>query len=433
MDTFDEFESEIDTETINFDPPEKPKLPFAEFLENNLGDLIICPITTCVMCDPVIASDGFSYELSQLLQMKKYSHRSPKTRETLSDIHIPVQHTKDLIFYADKYDLQVGKEKFIITNSFEDNLNEICDTLKNGNYDFIRKFKEFKLSHIDTNGRSFCQIVFESVQHNNEKGFEVLKYIFERSPDFEFNLVNGQNVLHLLCRYACNVLFIDYIFKYLKSQISKFNVPDIGNHLPIQYSWARKSEVIECVLSHIGTNSLVVPIPYIVNMMGNQVNSTIIKRMIDSTPDINDMSQGTSLLFKAIESHRTDLIKYLLGKGANAKQKNGSNENAIHHVCKFGDAECVFAIIDTVTTTDLEEECIDGWRPIHIASYYSKRDVIEALLDRIVAVNVPITKFNGKECSYLPINLIESNTHLKDQDRDALIELVVQYMSFQTD
>ena len=51
-----------------------------------------CPITCMPMTDPVVASDGHSYERSAILQWFERAVKSPVTGEALQDKHVVSNH-----------------------------------------------------------------------------------------------------------------------------------------------------------------------------------------------------------------------------------------------------------------------------------------------------------------------------------------------------
>ena len=55
----------------------------AKELVRSEGDGIICPITRCPFDDPVIASDGFTYEREAIEQWLRGNNRSPQTNQML--------------------------------------------------------------------------------------------------------------------------------------------------------------------------------------------------------------------------------------------------------------------------------------------------------------------------------------------------------------
>jgi len=57
----------------------------AKELAKEEGDGIICPITRCPFDDPVIASDGFTYEREAIEQWLRSNNRSPQTNQMLQN------------------------------------------------------------------------------------------------------------------------------------------------------------------------------------------------------------------------------------------------------------------------------------------------------------------------------------------------------------
>ena len=61
--------------------------------EKNLPESIMCPITLHVMCDPVVAADGFSYDRDAITECLRKSRRSPLTGKILTHTHLVPNHT----------------------------------------------------------------------------------------------------------------------------------------------------------------------------------------------------------------------------------------------------------------------------------------------------------------------------------------------------
>jgi hypothetical protein len=62
-------------------------------LEQSVDKTLICPLTKATFIDPVIASDGFTYERLALEDYLRKSNRSPITKETLNPAIILPNHT----------------------------------------------------------------------------------------------------------------------------------------------------------------------------------------------------------------------------------------------------------------------------------------------------------------------------------------------------
>lgn len=53
---------------------------------NNIENLCRCPISLAIFLDPVIASDGYTYERQEILKYKKTNSTSPMTRDYLTSV-----------------------------------------------------------------------------------------------------------------------------------------------------------------------------------------------------------------------------------------------------------------------------------------------------------------------------------------------------------
>ena len=76
------------------------------FNPNAIIETITCPITHCVMKDPVQGSDGYTYERSAIISALTYKRESPMTRQpmTVNDLKVNVA----LRFLCDNYNAWTG-------------------------------------------------------------------------------------------------------------------------------------------------------------------------------------------------------------------------------------------------------------------------------------------------------------------------------------
>lgn len=76
------------------------------FNSNAIIETITCPITQCVMKDPVQGSDGYTYERSAIISALTYKRESPMTRQpmTVNDLKVNVA----LRFLCDNYNAWTG-------------------------------------------------------------------------------------------------------------------------------------------------------------------------------------------------------------------------------------------------------------------------------------------------------------------------------------
>jgi hypothetical protein len=95
---------------------------------SNLVQLITCPISHCIMSNPVIVSDGFSYENDEIDKVIRYSLKSPITREKLTEIKYNNYLLHEIIKFIISYDSSLKDELYceIDMNNIHESLIELC-------------------------------------------------------------------------------------------------------------------------------------------------------------------------------------------------------------------------------------------------------------------------------------------------------------------
>jgi len=109
---------------------------------------IKCPITTEIFLKPVIASDGFNYELCAIKRVIDESKISPITREPLTDVTIPNKKLKCHIDQVLSKDADLAQEQFKDTfyKEYEYRKQEFIDALLSGRYDTVIDTKNIPLN-----------------------------------------------------------------------------------------------------------------------------------------------------------------------------------------------------------------------------------------------------------------------------------------------
>ena len=408
---------------------------FMEFLESNLNSIISCPIAGTTFFNPVTCSDGFSYEASVIeeYQVQYPNSKSPITREPLSKTLHKNNLILQLINYSDKYDLEVSKNKFINGDSFEENVEIIQSSIANGKYEDVYKFKNFILGfgqgQIDS---LFCKKILNCAIHNSREYVNCIKYILDHSNDIEFVTTSSNNILHVFFRFCKEIELIDYLLtKMISSAIitNMLDVIDDQGFSPIDMALNNESPVFKYIIeNNIITNASAI----IVNScILREVNNEMIIKLISQVNDINVFvgENNMSPMFCAIRMGNIDIVDCLISKNYNMEMKSPSNLNAFHYAAKHGNSKILNYMLDMCS--NLEEDSAGGWKIIHICSYYNTFDSIMYLLEKFVNLTIPITTFEGHNKEYLPINLVEINRNLKDDERQTLINEMIQLMELQ--
>lgn len=420
-----------DEETVDFDKPFVKKPDFKQFLENNLGDVINCPITSCTMYTPIIASDGFTYELTQLTKYMTINKQSPKTREQLNTSFYPCNFIKDLVEYCDENNLEVSKIKFECSDLFEDQANDIINALKNGDMSYIYNCKKFLLN-FDINGKTFLETVLTYLKNNTDSELDAAKHLFEHSENILMEYPNNENILHVVFRSRTSNKIIEHVLDLVEN-VLKIDLNSLmvfnTNYYPYSYLFSSgNTYILEKLLSKIEFKYCKRDVSWLLQMK----RTDTVNKLLDSI-DFDTITNKQTMLIDILGNKINlpiESVKWLLEKGVNPNDKDQHGLTALYFALYNGFNDVALLLIDK--TENLNEGFKDNWRYIHIASYYCNADVVRRLLDNFVEVTTTITKFNGENKEYLPINLVElSNIH-NDETKNELIDYMVQLMSLQT-
>jgi ankyrin repeat protein len=186
------------------------------------------------------------------------------------------------------------------------------------------------------------------------------------------------------------------------------------------------------VFNYIMENSIITnaSIHLVNSCIMKKINNEVIMKLVSQLDDINVFSNDNmSPMFCAIRMENIELIDYLITRNYNMEMKSAQNFNAFHYAVRYGTPKMVMFVLDMCP--NLEEDTVDGWRIVHICAYYGMFDSIMYLLEKFVNLTIPIVRFKGENKEYLPINLVEINANLKDDERQTLIDYMIQLMELQ--
>jgi len=414
----------------------KDETKFVTFLEDNLSSIINCPISGSVFFSNAIASDGFYYEDSVLKEYLSRSNnsKSPITRELISKNYHNTKLIPQLINFADKYNLEVSKNKFINGDSFEENFEIIQSYIMKGQYENVYKFKNFILSLGDENNKLFCKIILECNNTNNEQQkseyIKCIKYILDNCTGLTFITNSSNNILHIFFRYCKEIELIEYLFTIIPNDIiqNMLSLKNVDGCCPIEGSLDNVLPVVNYIFDkYININ---VSIQMANLSIMKKLNNNIIIKLLDQIEDINVFHNNISPMFCAISESNIDIINYLISRNYNMKMKSTEEIDAFHYAAKCRQSTVVEYILEMCDNYE-ESESLNGFKIIHIACYYNTFNVIMFLLEKFVNLTEPITRFRNEEKSYLPINLIELNERLGDDEKQTLIDYIIQLMTLQ--
>jgi hypothetical protein len=176
----DEEETKEDKRTIKIDDStnESNNEEKKQELIQELNKHLMCPITMTLMIDPVIASDGFTYERESIETLLISSRRSPITREIISNNLIPNHALRNLIeFTIDEGILDFEATEEYLKGNHKRLFNIIKKKIDNKNINLFEIPDEYKEPFIKS-------ITLDYEYENNKTTKNILIKLF-----------NGKNLL----------------------------------------------------------------------------------------------------------------------------------------------------------------------------------------------------------------------------------------------
>lgn len=431
-------QNQNDNDLVNFDVKVENK--FKYFLETNLGSIINCQLTQCVMFESTLANDGFVYESSALKQLMDV-HSSPKSPNTRIGLYHKISNVKiipEFIKFADKYNLNVSKNKFINSNNFEENFDLIVSWLNDDDFHKICNLKEFRLDkYLDENSDvTFLQLLLEASSNlNSINNIVCLTHILRNTKNLQFlTEIYSKNILHLLFEYSNSIETVALVIKCLvdrKIDLKQFDVYDSLRNKPLEYAFVSNQFEKICIAFDIGLtiddDSLY---KFTNSFIKSSKNQDQIIKIIDKNINIATPIDTKSFLLTSIQMKQKTVIDHLIvNRKISLDTKDEVNRNPFHLACLTNDFEIATFLLGFCN--DFEVPSKENWRIVHIVSYYCDKKIIEFVLDKNVNVSNPITNFNGSPVVFHPINLIEMNHHLNSSEKDEITNRMIEMMEAQ--
>lgn len=170
---------------------------------------LVCPISLCIFCDPVIAEDGFTYERESILRIFNSTNISPMTKQKFdSRILFPNIGMKSLVSEIISKSPEIAKEVYVcetIVNPIElyDDIH-MMHLLKN---DVMRNINPARLESI-IRSKTLQELEMAGEDNNRlihfvcriVKSMEVLRLLIERGVSLD-NFGEAGEPIHLVCIY----------------------------------------------------------------------------------------------------------------------------------------------------------------------------------------------------------------------------------------
>lgn len=171
---------------------------------------------------------------------------------------------------------------------------------------------------------------------------------------------------------------------------------------------------------------------FINSCIAKNMNNELVKKMMEQLKDVNEFDiNDMSMMFTAIKHKNIEIVDHLVTIGYDMNKKSINHLNTFHYVARYGNSEMVAHVLDMCESyNDISNEA-EGWNIVHICCYYNSYDSIMYLMEKFVDLTIPIKQFQGREKSYVPVNLVEINETLKNDEREGIITYMFQLMELQ--
>ena len=304
-------------------------------MTDELKEIITCPLSGCIFKDPVICSDGNTYEkLAYQYYLSKQSKKiyeiidnkeiqlfeSPTTKEIISAHMIPNHHIKNLVEIILKTKPMLVEKQFYNLKPYYLFDDEFKNFLCNETYENLKNYFKIKLNDIiEGKDCTVAQLIFTCNDN------ELIKHLLCNSMDLNLSGPFETNPIHSA---AClsNPEIIKFMINHLHVDMSK---KDIFGNLATHYICEHQKITEE--IYDVVTN-----------------NEFALEQNSQGLCNIHIISKYNNTWTNFIPFIRSCNLSYF-----NVPCKNG--KYALHYICEFANAETINNAINL--DIDLDIEC----------------------------------------------------------------------------
>jgi len=227
---------------------------------------LYCPISKQIFCNPVIASDGHTYEKESLEKWLSTKNTSPMTREPLkreySDSDLIKKFVDQYIENNPHLKSEIYKPAFTVENLKDLEIiinNSETISLKNLSNEYIAqliiKFDTNvliklinKLNNLEYQYQDNWKLIHFICKYGNPK---IIKYILDKNIDLECQTLKGMRPIHFIC--SRKDLSIDTLIDITNHEVN-VSCSTIAKIRPIHYLCEHGSATMIKYMMSIGTD-----------------------------------------------------------------------------------------------------------------------------------------------------------------------------------
>jgi len=328
-------------------------------------DSIYCPISLQIYYDPVIASDGFTYERDLITAWYDKEKASPITREPITNIFYKNMAMKTIVDQYLQNDESLADEQYE-PNIFDIQQKSIIEHIKEDNFISILGYDS--VSIVDLMENKVFKYLLERCKDDN-----VLKWLIDNAIDLECSDSNGFKPIHLICGFS-------------RPKIIKYII-DKGVDLECEtnYGWTPLH-----IICRYSTSNMM---RYIIDKEVNLECTTI---------------HGLKPIHFISRYATPDLIKYVINKGVDLECSTCLKWKPIHILCRYSTPDIIKYVIEKGVNIDCATSY--GFKPIHILCGCSTFEMIKYVTDK---------GYKDTSVKYYP--LLKQNINLSVWDKVKII------------
>lgn len=367
---------------------------------------IKCPITLAIMCDPVTASDGITYErqaIEEYLQKKDVT--SPITREKLDSKINPAIGIKSIIDDFVKQYPEAKNEMYVpIKKKHTDHNKAVREIFEKKNYSKLLQYHDFYLESCILYQNYFLKFLeLGSVDH--------LKYFINNTFNLEIELDGKNKLIHLVANAGRSEIVCYLIEKEVKVNNSN-NSKQRPLHLVLAHCNIDAIRLIMNKSNNANTMTTNGNYPIHCLMTNTKLNEVEMVEIMEMFDNINKYNKQRKVLpiHLACQFQKKATILYLIEHGAILDKKDNNGDYPIHCLINndnLSDDDLV-EILPKIPNLEAEDKL--KCRIIHHACLERSSKLIDYLLDRKVALDTVNTNRD------YPIHNLFENEKITEDD-----------------
>lgn len=183
---------------------------------------------------------------------------------------------------------------------------------------------------------------------------EEVKKLVQNGVDIDYQDDANQTTALML---ACNYGLVE-IAAYLVEQGADLNLQNKQGHTALIAAAGRSRELVEMLLrsgadvhakAADGTTALTASV---VGVLSKRVSTDVVEILLDAGADVNESAhsgrlEGYTCLMTAAQNNRPDLVRFLLGRGADPTMRAGDGNTALSLARENGDGETAALLMES--------------------------------------------------------------------------------------